>query len=160
MRAVDGPPIGRRFAACSVASAIAVLIAGCGSGHSANRLTAAEQSSLRARVAETRLAADGHDARKADQRLGALARQIHRLRSHDKLSLEQAQALETSVNQAEARVAVDVKLPAQSSPTPPAISPAPPATTPQPAPAVPKRPPGSHGGGDQGGGDGGGGGGD
>ncbi|MGZ4259000.1 MAG: hypothetical protein ACXVS6_24005 [Solirubrobacteraceae bacterium] len=111
---------------------VAVGSAGCGSsGH--NGLSSADAARLRADIAAARAAAARHEAPQAASSLVALRQQVSRLAAQHKLTPSQAQALETGAEQAQARIALDVR-PA------PAAAPTPPAPTAQPAPAGPPAP--------------------
>jgi hypothetical protein len=113
---------------------IAGGIAGCGgAGHS--DLSSADAARLRADIAAARTAAARHEAPQAASSLVALRRQIARLAAEHKLTTAQAQALETGAEQAQARVALDVKpAPVQAPATPTTTAPAAPAPAPAPAP--------------------------
>jgi hypothetical protein len=120
----------------AVAFLIAGGMAGCGAAaHSG--LSSADAARLRADIAAARTAAAGHEAPQAASSLVALRRQVSGLAAQHKLTTAQAQALETGAEQAQARVALDVK---------PALAPAPatPTTTAPaaPAPAAGPGPPG------------------
>ncbi|MGZ4331125.1 MAG: hypothetical protein ACXVXL_24350, partial [Solirubrobacteraceae bacterium] len=111
---------------------VAVGSAGCGSsGH--NGLSSADAARLRADIAAARAAAARHEAPQAASSLVALRQQVSRLAAQHKLTPSQAQALETGAEQAQARIALDVR-PA------PAAAPTPLAPTAQPAPAGPPAP--------------------
>ena len=102
----------------TVALLIASGTAGCGAA-GRRGLSNADAARLRADIAAARTAAARHEAPRAASSLLALRRQVSRLASQHKLTAAQAQALETGAEQAQARVALDVK---------PALAPAP--TTP------------------------------
>jgi hypothetical protein len=118
----------------AVALLIAGGMAGCGAvGHS--DLSSADAARLRADIAAARTAAARHEAPQAASSLVALRRQVSRLAAQHKLTTAQAQALETGAEQAQARVALDVKpAPAPAPATPSTTTPATPTTT---APAAP-----------------------
>jgi hypothetical protein len=113
---------------------VAIGSAGCGSsGH--NGLSTADASRLRADIAAARTAAARHEAPQAASSLVALRQQVSRLASEHKLTAAQAQALEPGAQQAQARVALDVKpAPARAPATPATAAPAQPATPAGPAP--------------------------
>jgi hypothetical protein len=153
MRATRNQPIARRLsrgvpALGPVAAALVLAVgsAGCGSsGHSG--LGSADAARLRADIAAARTAAAHHQGTQAASSLVALRQQVGRLAAQHKLTSAQAQALETGAEQAQARVALDVK-----------AAPAAPATSSTPAPASPPPgPPGKAKGHDKHGGPGGGG---
>jgi hypothetical protein len=124
----------------TVAFLIAGGMAGCGAAaHSG--LSSADAARLRADIAAARTAAARHEGPQAASSLVALRRQVSRLAAQHKLTTAQAQALETGAEQAQARVALDVK-PAPAAQAPPA--PATPTTTAPAAPA-PAAGPGPHG---------------
>jgi hypothetical protein len=111
---------------------VAVGSAGCGSsGH--NGLSSADAARLRADIAAARTAAARHEAPQAASSLVALRQQVSRLAAQHKLTPSQAQALETGAEQAQARIALDVR-PA------PTAAPTPATTTAEPAPAGPPAP--------------------
>ena len=115
---------------------VAIGSAGCGSsGH--DGLSSAESARLRADIDAARTAAARHEAPQAASSLLALRQQVSRLASEHKLTTSQAQALEIGAQQAQARVALDVK-PAPAAPpaTPTTAAPA------QPAPPASPGPPG------------------
>lgn len=123
----------------TVAFLIAGGMAGCGAAaHSG--LSSADAAQLRADIAAARTAAARHEAPQAASSLVALRRQVSRLAAQHKLTTAQAQALETGAEQAQARVALDVK----PAPAPAPASPATPTTTAPaaPAPAAGPGPPG------------------
>jgi hypothetical protein len=113
----------------TIALLMAIGSAGCGSsGH--NGLSSADAARLRADIAAARTAAARHEAPQVASSLVALRQQVSRLAAQHKLTASQAQALETGAEQAQARVALDVK-PAPATPTTAApAAPAPPAPSP------------------------------
>jgi hypothetical protein len=113
---------------------VAIGFAGCGSsGH--NGLATADAARLRADIAAARTAAARHDAPQAASSLVALRQQVSRLAAEHKLTTSQAQALETGAQQAQARVALDVRpAPAPAPATPTTAAPAQPATPAGPGP--------------------------
>jgi len=111
---------------------MAIGTAGCGaSGHSG--LSSADAARLRSDIAAARTAAARHEASQAASSLVALRQQVSRLAAEHKLTNAQAQALTTGAEQAQARVALDVK----PAPTP---TPATPTTAAPAAPAPPAGP--------------------
>ena len=114
----------------------ALAAAGCGaSSHSG--LSSSDAARLRAEIAAARTAAARYDAPQAASSLVALRNQVSRLAAQHKLTASQAQALETGAEQAQARVALDVKqAPASAPATPTTAAPA------APAPAAGPGPPG------------------
>jgi pyruvate/2-oxoglutarate dehydrogenase complex dihydrolipoamide acyltransferase (E2) component len=104
-------------------------------------LSSADASRLRADIAAARKAAARHEAPQAASSLVAFRQQVSRLEAQHKLTTAQAQALETGAQQAQARVALDVR-PAPAPPQATVTTTAPaPAPTP-PAPPAPPAPPG------------------
>ncbi len=139
---------------------IAIGTTACGSTDH-HGLSSADAARLRAELATARTAAARDEAPQAASSLVAFRQQVVRLAARRELTAAQAQALELGAQQAQARVALDVR-PAPVTPpaTPTTAAPAPPA-----APAAPGPPgkakghdkhegPGKHGGGPGGGGDG------
>jgi hypothetical protein len=107
----------------------AIGMTACGStGH--NGLSSADAARLHADVAAARTAALRHEAPQAASSLVAFRRQVTRLAAEHKLTTAQAQSLDTGAQQAQARVALDVR----STPAPNTTTPTPAA---QPAPAAP-----------------------
>jgi hypothetical protein len=122
--------------ALGLVAAFGVVIGstGCGSsGH--NGLSSADVARLRADIAAARTAAARHEAPQAASSLVALRQQVSRLEAQHKLTPSQAQALETGAQQAQARVALDVKpAPAPTPATPTTAAPAQPASPAGPGP--------------------------
>ena len=123
---------------------MALAAAGCGaSSHSG--LSSSDAARLRSDIAAARTAAARHEAPQAASSLVALRRQVSRLAAQHKLTASQAQALETGAEQAQARVALDVKQTTVAAPaTPTTAAPATPTTAAPaaPAPAAGPGPPG------------------
>jgi hypothetical protein len=120
----------------TIALLTALAAAGCGaSSHSG--LSSSDAARLRSDIAAARTAAARHEAPQAASSLVALRRQVSRLAAQHKLTASQAQALETGAEQAQARVALDVKQATVAAPATPTT--AAPAT---PAPPAGPRPPG------------------
>jgi hypothetical protein len=127
--------------------ALAVGSAGCGSSGRGG-LTNADSARLRADIAAARTAAANHQGTQAASSLVALRQQVGRLAAQHKLTTAQAQALETGAEQAQARVALDVKA-APAAPAAPATSSTPAPAAPPPGPAGKAKghdKPGKHGG--------------
>jgi hypothetical protein len=123
-------PTSQTLLALATALSIAIASAGCGaSSHSG--LSSADAARLRSDIAAARTAATRHEASQAASSLVGLRQQVSRLAAQHKLTKAQAQALETGAEQAQARVALDVK-PAPATPT--TAAPATPTTA---APATP-----------------------
>jgi hypothetical protein len=109
---------------------------GCGAT-ARSGLSSADASRLRADIAAAKRAAARHEAPQAASSLVAFRQQVSRLEAQHKLTAAQAQTLETGAEQAQARVALDVK----PAPTPPPATVT--TTTPAPAPTpTPPAPPG------------------
>lgn len=118
----------------TVAFLIAGGMAGCGAAAHSD-LSSADAARLRADIAAARTAAARHEAPQAASSLVALRRQVSRLAAQHKLTTAQAQGLETGAEQAQARVALDVKpAPAPAPATPTTTAPAPPAPAAGPGP--------------------------
>lgn len=114
---------------------VAISSAGCGSSTSGSGgLSSTDAAQLRADVAAARTAASRQEAQQAAAGLVAFRQRVTRLAAEHKLTAAQAQALETGAQQAQARIALDVKAP--PTPTTTITTPAPPSPTP-PAPAGP-----------------------
>jgi hypothetical protein len=108
-------PTSHALLGLTIALWMALAAAGCGaSSHSS--LSSSDAARLRADIAAARTAAARHDAQQAASSLVALRKQVSRLAGQHKLTASQAQALETGAEQAQARVALDVK-PAPATPT-------------------------------------------
>lgn len=109
---------GSAFARLAVGLLAALLMAtgstGCGAT-ARSALTSADASRLRVDIAAARTAAARHQASQAASSLVAFRQQVSRLEAQHKLTTVQAQALETGAQQAQARVALDVK-PAPAAP--------------------------------------------
>jgi hypothetical protein len=113
---------------------VATASAGCGAT-ARSGLSSADASRLRADIAAAKTAAARHEAPQAASSLIAFRQQVSRLEAQHKLTTAQAQALETGAEQAQARVALDVR----AAPAPPPAT----VTTSTPAPApTPPAPPG------------------
>jgi hypothetical protein len=120
-----------------LAPAIALALAGCGSSSNTG-LSHADGARLHADIAAVRAAASRHDAQQAALSLIAFRRQVTRLAAQHKLTSAQSASLLAGAQQAQARVALDVK------PAAPAASTAPATTTPATSstPAAPAAPAG------------------
>jgi hypothetical protein len=114
---------------------VATALTSCGAT-ARSGLSSADASHLRADIAAARTAAARHEAPQAASSLVAFRQQVSRLEAQHKLTRTQAQALETGAQQAQARVALDVK----PAPTPPPATVT--TTTAAPAPPTPAAPPG------------------
>jgi hypothetical protein len=134
-------PASRASLGLTIAILMAIASAGCGaSSHSG--LSSADAARLRSDIASARTAAARHQASQAASSLVALRQQVSRLADQHKLTPAQARALETGAEQAQARVALDVKqAPTPATPTPTTAAPATPAPA-TPAPAAGPAPPG------------------
>lgn len=117
---------------------MAIGSAGCGSSGATGGLSSADASQLRADIAAAKAAATRHDAQQAAASLVAFRQRVTRLTSEHKLTAGQAQALETGAQQAQARIALDVKPAPAPSPETTTI------TTPAPQAPAPANPPGKH----------------
>jgi hypothetical protein len=130
---------GNAFARLAVTLLAALLMAtgstGCGA-RARSGLSSADASRLRADIAAARTAAAHHQAPRAASSLVAFRQQVSRLAAQHKLTTAQAQALETGAQQAQARVALDVK----PAPAPPPATVT--TTTPAAAPPTSPGPPG------------------
>ena len=106
--------------------AAAVLCAGCGSSATGG-VPAAELTRLHGDVATASAAAAGHDPNRAAVALGSLRSEIVALRGSGRLSSVRAQILLTEVQQAQARITVDVAPAPAAQPVAPAAQPIAPA---------------------------------
>jgi hypothetical protein len=127
------------FAKLALGLLAALLVAtgstGCGAA-ARSGLSSADSARLRADIAAARTAAARHQAPQAASSLVAFRQQVSRLEAQHKLTTAQARALETGAQQAQARVALDVKPP--PAPPPATVT----TTTPAPAAPTPPGPPG------------------
>lgn len=125
---------GSAFARPALGLVAALLVAtgsaGCGAT-ARSGLSSADVSRLRADIAAAKTAAARHEAPQAASSLIAFRQRVSRLEAQHKLTTAQAQALETGAQQAQARVALDVR-PAPAAP-PATVT----TTTPAPAPPAP-----------------------
>lgn len=133
-READRRPHWRVALALLAALSLTLGSAGCGSSVGRGSLSGADAARLRADVDAARKAASHHEAEQAASSLLAFRQQVTRLAAEHKLTRAQAQALQTTAQQAQARVALDVKAAPPPSPATTTIT--------TPAPTAPAGPPG------------------